>query len=119
MGECNVAIIRKQEDIKRAKEELATITLPKEGQLSMLLGLQNAKKVQSMSIERLKSELNALYELSLKLKEEYKKMSIEYEKAKHLKELEIKKMVKELKLKETKELDEVAAMLFNNKRSGR
>ena len=119
MGECNVAIIRKQEDIQRAKEELVNITPPKEGQLSMLLGFQNAKKVQTMSVELLKNELNALQELSFKLKEEYKRMSIEYEKAKHLKELEIKKVVKELKLKETKELDEVAAMLFNNKRTGR
>lgn len=114
-----MAIIHKEEEIKRAKLEFAKIKLPNKGQASILSGLQEAKRVQSMEIEHLKEELNTLIELSLKLKEEYKRMNTEYEKAKHLKELELKRVIKELKVRETKELDEVASILYNNKRSKR
>jgi len=116
ISDCNVKIFQKEQQLQRSIYELAHTELPKSGHISILRTLAEGRRVQALEIERLRVDLESLQSLLASLKENYKILSIEFEKAKHLQGLDIKKRLKELKLLEQKELDEVASMLYNNKK---
>ena len=78
--------------------------------LEEVSNFRRAKMQKQKFLEGLESNLK-------RLKLEYKLAHMEYEKIKHLEELEIDKSLKKLKKLESKEMDEISMMLFNNNKA--
>ena len=65
-------------------------------------------------IDRIRASISTLKSNLKTLEQERKTIYIEYEKYKHIKEQEREKLIKELKKAESKNLDEIALLLYNN-----
>ncbi len=101
--------------IQETRKEIAEFKKPSSGNFSELnlsysnlANLSNQKKSYEDKILMFEKQLDGLKEL-------YKEANIEYEKIKHLEDLEIKKQLFELKRKESKDMDEIANLLFAKK----
>ncbi len=101
--------------IQETLKEITEIKKPSSGNFaelnlsySYLSNLSNQKKSYEEKILMFEKQLDGLKEL-------YKEANIEYEKVKHLEDLEIKKQLFELKRKESKDMDEIANLLFAKK----
>ena len=108
--------------VQNAKEELARsiagleeLQTPQEGNMQNFLASRSLLDAQFRLIEKNK-EWVAFEEAQVEAaREELKKSMIEYEKFKYLEAEEIKKMQKALALKESKRLDELAMISYNQK----
>ena len=116
--EIEIAIANRQKrdalsNIQRLNEEINLVVIPKKGNFSEISICNDA--IRSVSIRK-KAQEELIVSLNRHLEElqkAYKSANIEYEKIKYLEERELQKRIKKIKLKESKELDEIANMLYN------
>ena len=116
--EIEIAIANRQKrdalsNIQRLNEEINLVVIPKKGNFSEISICNDA--IRSVSIrKKAQEELIVSIDKHLEeLQKAYKSANIEYEKIKYLEERELQKRIKKIKLKESKELDEIANMLYN------
>ena len=104
-----------KEELARAIAGLKELQAPREGNMQNFLALRSLLDAQFRLIEKNK-EWVAFEEAQVEAaREELKKSMIEYEKFKYLEAEEIKKLQQELVRKESKRLDELAMISFNQK----
>ncbi len=101
--------------LQRSIDDLQQLQAPDEGKMQNFLASRSLLDAQFRLIEKNK-EWVAYEEAQLEAaKQQLKSSMIEYEKFKYLEAEEIKKMQKALALKESKRLDELAMISFNQK----
>jgi flagellar export protein FliJ len=117
--EIEIAIANRQKrdalsNIQRLNEEINLVVIPKKGNFSEISICNDA--IRSVSLrKKAQEELIVSIDKHLEeLQKAYKSANIEYEKIKYLEERELQKRIKQIKLKESKELDEIANMLYRN-----
>lgn len=108
--------------INKAKEQLAqnqekyhAMHSPEGGHFSALLAFEDLKKAFRYEIKGIKDSITAMINQRNMLLGQFKEANAEYEKMKYLENEEIKKIMKAKAVKESKELDEIGVMLFNNR----
>lgn len=116
-GQTNLIYMNATEALQTSIEQLQEIIPPSNGQISDFLANRRLLQAQRELIKH-NEEWVAFSESEMqKAKEQLKLDTIEYEKYKYLEYKEQKKILDELKHKETKDLDEVALIMYTNKDS--
>lgn len=93
---------------------LSQIIYPKEGDFSLFLKTNAQKKSLINDIDTHRTHISTLKAELKSLQEQRRIIYIEYEKYKHIQEREKEKIISELKRAESKNLDEIALLLYNN-----
>lgn len=93
---------------------LSQIIYPKEGNFSLFLKTNAQKKSLINDIDTHRTHISTLKAELKSLQEQRRIIYIEYEKYKHIQEREKEKIISELKRAESKNLDEIALLLYNN-----
>lgn len=93
---------------------LSQIVYPKEGDFSLFLKTNAQKKSLINDIDTHRTHISTLKAELKSLQEQRRIIYIEYEKYKHIQEREKEKIISELKRAESKNLDEIALLLYNN-----
>ncbi|MCR1811488.1 MAG: hypothetical protein EOM49_04845 [Epsilonproteobacteria bacterium] len=93
-------------------EDIAAMTLPKEGTVSLLVMIGEQKTVMGREKKRYEQELIVTQRQTKQLQVDYQKAHIEYEKIKYLEEQELQAMIEKMKKQEQLYLDEVSTLLF-------
>lgn len=93
---------------------LSQIVYPKEGDFSLFLKTNAQKKSLINDIDTHRTHISTLKAELKSLQEQRRIIYIEYEKYKHIQEREKEKILSELKRAESKNLDEIALLLYNN-----
>lgn len=93
---------------------LSQVIYPKEGDFSLFLKTNAQKKSLINDIDTHRTHISTLKAELKSLQEQRKIIYIEYEKYKHIQEREKEKILSELKRAESKNLDEIALLLYNN-----
>lgn len=93
---------------------LSQIIYPKEGDFSLFLKTNAQKKSLINDIDTHRTHISTLKAELKSLQEQRRIIYIEYEKYKHIQEREKEKILSELKRAESKNLDEIALLLYNN-----
>lgn len=93
---------------------LSQIVYPKEGDFSLFLKTNAQKKSLINDIDTHRTHISTLKAELKSLQEQRRVIYIEYEKYKHIQEREKEKILSELKRAESKNLDEIALLLYNN-----
>lgn len=93
-------------------EEIATLQMPKEGMISLLLMVGEQKSILNRDKKRCEQERMVVERQTKQLQLEYQKAHLEYEKFKYLEEQELQTMMEKLKREEQLYLDEISTMLF-------
>ena len=102
-------------ELARSIDDLQKLDAPNKGNMQNFLASRTLRDAQFRLIQK-NEEWVAFEEAQVEAaREELKKSMIEYEKFKYLEAEEIKKMQKELALKESKRLDELAMISYNQK----
>ena len=112
----NIHINNKQTEIDAILSEIAQIQFPTNGSYQSYFALSQTRNTLIAHMEILYAELSALKSHAKTLEEEYKLLHIEYEKIKYLDTKEKRASMKALKLVQQKQTDEIAIMLYTNKR---
>jgi len=99
--------------------DIASITIPSEGAISLLRMIGEQKMVLNREKKYCEQELLVAKQRSKQLQLEYKKAHIEYEKFKYLEEQELHMMIEKIKKQEQLYLDEVSTLLFAGKHNKR
>lgn len=107
-----------QHKITTIYHDIASITLPKEGIISLLTMIGEQKMVMNREKKQCEQELYATQRQTRQLQSEYQKAHIEYEKIKYLEEEELKAKLEAVKRQEQLYLDEVSTMLFAGSKRG-
>jgi len=97
--------------------ELQNLEIPQGGDFSLFRQTQDLKQRISDEISFNKYNLQVAENALVQAMQQLKTANIEHEKFKYLETNEIEKFLKALKMKEAKDLDEVALMMFNRKKS--
>lgn len=105
--------------IAKLYEDIAAVQVPKEGMVSLLVMINEQKRILSSEKKRYEMEFVATQKATKKLQQEYQKAHVEYEKIKYLEEQELKAMMDKLKREEQLYLDEVSTLLFAGEMSKR
>lgn len=93
-------------------EDIAAITLPKEGIVSLLAMVGEQKMILNREKKRYEQELLVTQKQTKKLQSDYQRAHVEYEKIKYLEEQELQAMMEKMKKQEQLYLDEVSTLLF-------
>lgn len=93
---------------------LSQVIYPKEGDFSLFLKTNAQKKSLINDIDTHRAHISTLKAEIKSLQEQRRIIYIEYEKYKHIQEREKEKILSELKKAESKNLDEIALLLYNN-----
>lgn len=93
---------------------LSQVIYPKEGDFSLFLKTNAQKKSLINDIDTHRTHISTLKAELKSLQEQRRIIYIEYEKYKHIQEREKEKILSELKKAESKNLDEIALLLYNN-----
>lgn len=93
---------------------LSQIIYPKEGDFSLFIKTNAQKKSLINDIDTHRTHISTLKAELKSLQEQRRIIYIEYEKYKHIQEREKEKILSELKRAESKNLDEIALLLYNN-----
>ena len=93
---------------------LSQIVYEKEGDFSLFLRTNAQKKSLINDIDTERTRISTLKAQLKSLQEQRRVIYIEYEKYKHIQEREREKILSELKKAESKNLDEIALLLYNN-----
>jgi flagellar biosynthesis chaperone FliJ len=101
--------------LRETKDRYNTLKPPAEGPFSSLIVFEDMKKAFRYEIDTIKGNLADQQNLKNMLIGTLKEANAEYEKMKYLEEEEIKKVLKARAQQESKELDEIGVMLFNNR----
>ena len=109
----NNKIATKYTQIDELQIMLSQVTYPKEGNFSAFLKTNAQKKTLIDEMDRIRYYISNLKLEIKKLQEQRKIIYIEYEKYKHIQEQEREKLLKELKQAESKNLNEIALLLYN------
>lgn len=112
----NNFIASRYQKLNSILQELSDVHMPQNGDFWDFKRVQEIKKCLVAEIDFIQDEISTLKNTSKSLQELYKQASIEHEKIKYLKENEVKKTLQTLKISESKEMDEVALMLFEGKK---
>ena len=100
-------------------EQIASVTCPKEGTVSMLAIVGEHKKILNRDKKACEQELALVQGEIQKLQLAYQKAHIEYEKIHYLEEQELQALIAKLKREEQLALDEISTQLFANQISKR
>ncbi len=110
------AMINKtKETLAEDKEKYNSMESPMEGSFSNLIAFEELKKAFRYEIESLKMALTDMINQRNALLGALKEANAEYEKMKYLDGEEVGKVLKARALQESKDLDEIGVMLFNNR----
>jgi flagellar biosynthesis chaperone FliJ len=101
--------------IESSYTQLRNLEIPQGGNFSLFRQMQLLKHRIQDEISFNKYNLQIAQNALAKAMQQLKTANIEHEKFKYLETSEIEKVLKAQKLKESKALDEVALMMFNNK----
>ena len=93
---------------------LSQVIYPKEGDFSLFLKTNAQKKSLINDIDTHRTHISTLKAELKSLQEQRRIIYMEYEKYKHIQEREKEKIISELKRAESKNLDEIALLLYNN-----
>lgn len=93
-------------------EDIASVQMPKEGLVTMLLMVNEQKNILNREKKRCEQELYTVQRATKKLQIEYQKAHVEYEKIKYLEEQELQALMEKIKREEQLYLDEISTMLF-------
>lgn len=93
---------------------LSQVIYPKEGDFSLFLKTNAQKKSLINDIDTHRTHISTLKAELKSLQEQRRIIYVEYEKYKHIQEREKEKIISELKRAESKNLDEIALLLYNN-----
>ena len=104
-----------KEELERSVEDLEPLQVPDEGDMQSFLASRSLLDSQFRLIEKNREWVAFEESMVEAARQALKKSTVEYEKFKYLEAEEIKKRQKELALKESKRLDELAMIGFNQK----
>ncbi len=109
---------RIKREIAKLDQQIKDLEIPKGGDFSLLQLQRNSFEMLLQKEQELKERLEVRKRQIIELKKLYKESNIEYEKVLYLHEDEIKRELEEIKVKESKQMDEIANILFqkSNKR---
>jgi flagellar biosynthesis chaperone FliJ len=105
-----------EKKIKESDLLIAEFKQPSNGEFSQLQYSHHSFSMILLKKEELKEKLELRVKQIEGLELLYKEANIEHEKMLHLHEEELEKMIKLQKIKESKDMDEIANILFENKR---
>lgn len=121
MQQCERALMQNENKIASQKtlideicDEMVQLDMPQSGSFYAFQIFSNQKAMIESNLRFATEELHILLMQKTQLQEQYKKLSIEYEKILFLDKSEQDHMLKRLKKQEELEIDEVAVMLYNN-----
>lgn len=118
VSSCNQTIRIIKKKIEDSYIQLHDLQMPRGGDFALFRQMQLLKKRAQDEIGFNKHNLGLAENALVKAMQQLKTANIEHEKFKYLETTEIEKIIKARKLQESKELDEVAVMMFNkNKKS--
>ena len=118
VSSCNQTIRIVKKKIEDSYVQLHNLQIPRGGDFTLFRQIQLLKKRAQDEIGFNKHNLLLAENALVKAMQQLKTANIEHEKFKYLETTEIEKIIKARKLQESKELDEVAVMMFNrNKKS--
>ena len=103
-------------EIVQVDHDIAILELPKSGDFGLMQASREGFLALVFEKELLVEKLALREQQIVGLKSLYKEVSIEYEKIAYLDNEEIQKEIKRLKIEEAKDLDEIANILFVNKK---
>ncbi len=115
VSSCHSTIALVTQKIEVSYTQLRTLEIPQGGNFSIYRQMQLLKHRIQDEIAFNKYNLQMAQNALIKAMQQLKTANIEHEKFKFLETHEIEKVLKAQKLKESKALDEVALMMFNNK----
>jgi len=108
-------IVKTKNILSDTKTRFHSLEPPHEGTFSSLIAFEDMKKAFRLEIETLIATLTSYQNQKSRLLRELKEANAEFEKMKHLDDEEILKIMKARAVKESKELDEIGVMLYNNR----
>ncbi len=110
-------IAKNQERIKEIEEDILNIEYPISGYFSVLQQYNLAMNNMKSDIYNLENQIEQANNIIAQLQEELKLANLEFEKFKFLNDEVLEKEAKRLKKLEENRLDEIATILFNQKRN--
>ena len=110
-------IAKNQERIKEIEEDILNIEYPISGYFSVLQQYNLAMNNMKSDIYNLENQIEPANNIIAQLQEELKLANLEFEKFKFLNDEVLEKEAKRLKKLEENRLDEIAIILFNQKRN--
>jgi flagellar biosynthesis chaperone FliJ len=110
-------IAKNQERIKEIEEDILNIEYPISGYFSVLQQYNLAMNNMKSDIYNLENQIEQANNIIAQLQEELKLANLEFEKFKFLNDEVLEKEAKRLKKLEENRLDEIAIILFNQKRN--
>ncbi|PAV00531.1 hypothetical protein B9T66_02485 [Helicobacter sp. TUL] len=115
MMQHNLLITQKQAEIDAFMRDVGEVHFPKSGDFGAYIALADTRDRLLTHIDGLHSELSQLKAQAKALREEYKHISIEYEKIKYLDTKEQESRLKLLKTLGDKEFDEISVLLHRRR----
>ncbi len=106
------------QELDNIVHDISNLTIPKSGSFAKINILYANKKTLLKQKELKKQMVKLLEEKIKQIQTMYKRANIEFEKIKYLHDLEIKKILQNIKEQEQKDMDEIANLLFVNKKIG-
>ena len=110
-------IAKNKERIKEIEEDILNIEYPISGYFSVLQQYNLAMNNMKSDIYNLENQIEQANNIIAQLQEELKLANLEFEKFKFLNDEVLEKEAKRLKKLEENRLDEIAIILFNQKRN--
>ena len=110
-------IAKNQERIKEIEEDILNIEYPISGYFSVLQQYNLAMNNMKSDIYNLENQIEQANNIIAQLQEELKLANLEFEKFKFLNDEVLEKEAKRLNKLEENRLDEIATILFNQKRN--
>ncbi len=104
------------QNIDEIADDILELKFPKSGSFAKMNILFTNKKFLQKQKKIKEEEIILLDEKILEFQRLYKIANIEFEKIKYLHDMEVKKIIQNIKEQEQKDMDEVANILFTNKK---
>ncbi len=102
--------------IEEIDDDISSHKSPKIGDFSKITLSYAKLSILSNQKKLKKQELLNLQEQIIEQKKLYKEANIDFEKIKYLDDLEVEKVLQQMKIQESKDMDEIANILFSNKK---
>ena len=112
LSKLNKALQEEENILNILENEFSSLTLPKEGNFSLINQFKIIQQAKIREINQKKSQINFIKSQIENTNNQLKEANLEYEKMKYLQSEEIKKYLKKIKENEAKNMDEIALMLF-------
>ncbi len=102
--------------IEEIDDDISSHKSPKVGDFSEITLSYAKLSILSNQKKSKKEDLLNLQEQIIEQKKLYKEANIDFEKIKYLDDLEVEKVLHQMKIQESKDMDEIANILFSNKK---